>query len=349
MKRVIFLVALLAAGCQGINLSEEGEAFLTLSISKEDVSTKAFVHQIPDTNLLTLVISKGSDTLYKGLYGLKPSKLTIPAGQYNVDLYSYKLREPVLGNPCWGDSRQIILEKNKTTALSLDCRQLTGGVKLIFTKAFKDKYDWYTPAVYNEFGTVNYLYSENRFVYLRPGKFFVKIMWATDFNDHLPIFTHTIQPNDMITYSVDLGPVDSATVGGGIIVDTVSNWKTDSVYLDRVDGRTAGNAIEFSRWEEFINIKTWYNAYIVGTDVTSDSVKFVPPFDKNSHIALASDPAERRRDKIYGANLASTMQTLYGLASNPGMLGRKIKIRGTFSRSYLGGAGMTTTYEIIPQ
>ncbi len=349
MKRVIFLVALLAAGCQGINLSEEGEAFLTLSISKEDVSTKAFVHQIPDTNLMTLVVRKGSDTLYKGRYDQRPSKLTVPAGEYTVELFNYRLREPVMGASCWGDSKQILLEKDKTTAISLVLRQLSGGIRLVFTQAFKEKYNLYKPCIYNEYGSVDYYYNEQRFVYLKPGKFFVKIKWGTDPNDHLPIFTHTIHPNDMITYSVNLSPTDSASVGGGIIIDTISTWKTDSVYLDRIDGRTAENAIEFSRWEEFVSIKTWYNAYIVGTDVTSDSVKFVPPFDKNSHIALASDPDERRRDKIFGANLAGTMQTLYGLASNPGMLGRKIKIRGTFSRSYLGGAGMTTTYEIIPQ
>ena len=347
MKRVIFLVAILAAGCQGMTLTEGGNATLTLSILNEDVSTKAFVHQIPDTNLMTLVISKGNDTLYKGLYGDKPSKLTIPAGEYNVDLYSYKLREPVLGSPCWGDSKQILLEKDKTTALSLVCRQLSGGVKLVFTQAFKNKYAWYTPAVYNEFGSVDYLYSENRFVYLKPGKFFMKIKWATDPEGHLPVFTKVINPNDMITFSVGLSPADSGKVGGGIEIDTISVWKTDTVSIDRIDGRSAENALELTRWEEFVTIKAWFNAYIVGTDVCQDSVKFVPPFTKNSHIAIASSPNERRREKIFGANLSTVLQPMWGLANNPAMLGQKIKIRGTFSRSYLGGPGMGTTYEII--
>lgn len=349
MKRVIFLVAILAAGCQGLTLTDGGEATLRLSIKSEDAVTKAVVRPLPDTNSMHLIVrSSYDDTLYNDLYGSRPADLKVEAGDYIIEVFSHKHKTPAFSSPCWSDIRQVSLTSGSVTSLALVLRQVNAGVRLGFSPEFVSKYSAFVPELYTAEGASAYTYGEERFLYVNPGKFFVRLKPSAPTGTAIPLFSKSVSAKEMLTVNLRLAAGDSSTFGGGIVIDTISTWKLDTLLIDGNDGSSRAKAISLSRLSEFEGMKVWVKGYIVGGDVSADSVKYVAPFTKASHMAIAEEPGERLRAKCFGVSLPSgKIQDQFSLVAFPEHLSRRVWVKGTVVSSYLGGPGINPVTEAI--
>lgn len=349
MKRVIFLVAILAAGCQGLTLTDGGEATLRLRITSEDVLTKASLRPLPDTNLMRLIVrSSYDDTLYNGLYGARPEEMKLEAGEYFVEVFSHKHKAPAFDSPCWADARQVTLTSGTTKSLNLQIRQVNAGISLGFSSEFMTKYSAYTPELYTAEGASAYNYGEERFLYVNPGKFYVRLKPSLSTATPVPLFSKSVSAKEMLTINLKLAAGDSSFLGRGITIDTTYAFKLDTLLIDGNDGSSRAKAISLSRLSEFEGMKVWVKGYIVGGDVSADSVKYVSPFTKASHMAIAEEPDERLRAKCFGVSLPSgKIQDQFSLVAFPEHLSRRVWVKGTVVSSYLGGPGINPVTEAI--
>ena len=135
MRRMIYLVAILAAGCQGLTITGESTARLRLRITGEDPQSKGVIKTLPDTNKLYLFIKgEAGDTVYNGLYGERPAELKVEAGNYTVNIYSHLQTLPEFDKPCWSDTKTITLSAGSVTSLAMVCRQSNGAMRLGLTR-----------------------------------------------------------------------------------------------------------------------------------------------------------------------------------------------------------------------
>jgi hypothetical protein len=356
MKRMIFLVAILTAGCQGMTLTDEEEATLLLTITTESVDSKSSGREMPDTNSMTLIIRSESDTLFQNLYGSKPRELKLEPGKYFVELFSHRHLAPLFNTPCWGDSREITLSSGEVSSLDLNCRQTNSGVRLVFSPEFITKYSAYQPEVYSGAGAADYPgtgaaiypYTEERYLYLNPGRFYVRLKPEGETSAPIPLFSKTAEAREMLSINIKLAPGDTGAIGDGIIIDTSSTWIIDTVIIDGNDGSSQAKAILLSRLSEFEGMKVWVKGYIVGGDISSDTIRFIPPFVKPSHMAIAADPSERVREMCFGVNLPSgSIQDQFSLVAFPENVGKRAWVKGTIVPSYLGGQGINPVTEVI--
>lgn len=342
------MVAVLAVSCQGLTFTE-GEAILQLRITSEDAMTKAIIKSLPDTNLLHLIIRTSyDDTLYNGLYGSRPAVLKLEAGDYFVEVFSYKHKAPTFSSPCWADNREVSLLAGSTTSLALVLRQVNAGVRLGFSPEFVARYSAYVPELYTPDGACAYPYAEERYLYVNPGKFFVRLNPISPTKTPVPLFSKSVIAKEMLTVNLALAAIDSSTFTSGIVIDSISTWKLDTLLIDGNDGSSRAKAIALSRLSEFEGMKIWVKGYIVGGDVSDDLVVFTPPFTKGSHMAIAGNIGERLRAKCFGVSLPSgKIQNQFSLMLFPENIGKRVWVKGTVVASYLGGLGINPVTEVV--
>ena len=348
MRRMIYLVAILAAGCQGLTITGESTARLRLRIAGEDPMSKGVVKPIPDTNKMFLFIKgEAGDTVYNGLYGERPAELKVEAGNYTVNIYSHLPTLPEFDAPCWSDSKTITLAAGSVTSLAMVCRQSNGAMRLGFSPEFRQKYSAYTPEITDALGTVQYQFSEERFLYLKPGNIYVRLTPLAT-GQQVPLFSKLLAAKEMITINLRLLQGDSASFGGGILIDSTSNWQTDSVFIGGNDGSTQEKALTLERIREYVGLKIWLTGYIIGGDVSDDTLRFTAPFTKETYLAVAATTTERSRDKCYAVSLPlGAIRDSCSLVRFPANIGRKICIKGTVKESYYGSPGVDPVTEII--
>lgn len=348
MRRMIFLVAILAAGCQGLTITGESTARLRLRITGEDPLSKGVVKTLPDTNKMSLLIlSSAGDTMYDGLYGARQSELKFEAGEYTVSIFSHRQLLPEFDAPCWSDTKTITLAAGSVTSLAMVCRQSNGAMRLGFSPEFRAKYSAYTPEITDALGTVQYHFNEERFLYLKPGNIYVRLTPLAT-GQQVPLFSKLIAAKEMLTINLRLMPGDSASFGGGILIDSTSNWQTDSVFIGGNDGSTKDKALTLERIREYAGLKVWLTGYIIGGDVSDDTLRFTAPFTKETYLAVAATSTERSRDKCYAVSLPlGAIRDSCSLVKFPANLGRKIWIKGTVKDSYYGSPGVDPVTEII--
>lgn len=348
MRRMIYLVAILAAGCQGLTITGESTARLRLRITGEDPQSKGVIKTLPDTNKMYLFIKgEAGDTVYNGLYGERPAELKVEAGNYTVNIYSHLQTLPEFDKPCWSDTKTITLSAGSVTSLAMVCRQSNGAMRLGFSQEFKNKYSAYTPEITDALGTVQYQFSEERFLYLKPGNIYVRLAPLAT-GQQVPLFSKLIVAKDMLTINLRLLPGDSASFGGGILIDSSSNWKTDSLFIGGNDGSTKEKALTLERIREYSGLKVWLTGYIVGGDVSDDTLRFAAPFTKETYLAVAATSTERSRNKCYAVSLPlGAIRDSCSLVKFPANVGRKIWIKGTVKESYYGSPGVDPVTEII--
>ncbi|MHC1691373.1 MAG: DUF6359 domain-containing protein [Bacteroidales bacterium] len=334
--------------CTGLTIVDNGMGTLLLSMDGESIS-KGPVRSIPDTNTFILTIKGGGgDTIYNGLYGIRPKELKVEAGTYTIAVISSVNTGPKFDTPIWFDSKNITVEAGSVNSIALLCRQYNGGLRLGFSPEFKTKFSAYSAEVSDSKGSASYSFTEDRFLYLTPGLIYVKMVPASQELSAVPLFSKTIAARDMLTINVRLADADSATFGSGILIDSASYWFTDSVLVGSNDGSAKDKAISVQRLQEYIGLKVWVTGYIVGGDLTTTAIKFDLPFSTKSNLAIASEPGIRDRAGCYSVSLPSgTIQTTFNLVDNPANMGKKVWVKGTVNAKYLGLVGIESTTEFI--
>ena len=351
MRRVIFVLVLVMLlsllSCSGLNISDEEKGGLFLKFGESE-STKAVVRDFPDSNLFVLKISKnGGAVIYNGKYGERPADIRLEPGSYDVEVVSNLFSKPEFDMPYYVDKKSVVVQSGSTTSLSLVCKQINGGLRLIFSNGFKSHFSGYTPIVADSKGEADYVYGDTRFLYLNAGPIEIKV--RSSGGSVVSVSRRDIAANEMLTLSLDAvgGVVPGAK--SGIVIDTISTWVSDAfVYGQARDGSSKDRALNIGDIGERAGEKDlWVCGYIAGY-LTSASLINTPPFGTETNLALAASVGASDKSKCIGVALpAGAIRSALNLKANPGNLGRRLYIKGDIVESYFGAGGVNNVKEFL--
>jgi len=352
MRRKILFSAILLPfvaivfSCDGLKISEEKKGTLFLKFEAEE-RTKAVVRDFPDSNLFVLKITKiGGVVVYEGLYGERPDNIQLEAGSYDVEVVSALFSHPSFDTPCYADKKSVIVEGGVTTNLSLLCKQINSGLRLIFSEAFKARFSGYTPVVADTKGEKDYTYSETKFLYVNPGLIEIKARGAAGVAT-VSVNKRELAANEMLTLSLDAIGTGAPDSKSGIVIDTISVWKNDEVVYGQIrDGSSKERALSIGDVDGRIGDKDlWIFGYISGY-LTTASLINTAPFSTETNIAIAETIGISDKSKCVGIALPSgAVREALNLKANPGNLGKRLYIKGDIVESYFGIRGINNVEE----
>ena len=354
MRRKILFSAILLPfvailfSCNGLKISDEKKGALFLKFETGS-QTKAVVRDFPDSNLFILKIARvGGGVVYDGLYGERPDNIQLEPGSYDVEVASAIFSQPKFDAPCYADKRSVIVEGGTTTNLSLLCKQVNSGLRLIFSEAFKTRFNGYTPIVADTKGEESYTYGENRFLYVTPGVIEIKAKGAIG-GSTISINKRELAANEMLTLSLDAVGTGAPGSKSGIEIDTVSIWKRDEFVFGQIrDGSSKEKALSISDIEGRAGEKDlWIFGYISGY-LTTASLINTPPFGTETNIAIAETIGISDKSKCVGIALpAGSIREALNLKANPGNIGKKLYLKGDIVESYFGVRGINNVEEFV--
>lgn len=320
------------------------------------VSSRAV--EVPDTNAFVLsIVSASGEVMYKGRYDGRPDEIMLDQGSYDVKVASREFDIPEFDAPCYSDSATVMIEEGKVARLSFICTMSNGAVRLGFTSDFKERFRNYVALVDGVGGSVEYPYTESRFLYMMPGDLFVK-MKSTVSSDIFLITRKVLSQREMMTVnlhsSVTSDPPGGGNPGGynlftGIQVDTVSVWLSEELVVgERRDGSSRELALSADEIAVFEGAKdVWVSGYVAGY-LTTASLVCEAPFNVATNIALSSIEGEKNRDACVGVSLPSgEIRDVLNLKDNPNMLGCRIWVKGDITGSYYGLPGVNGVTEYV--
>jgi hypothetical protein len=332
--------------CEQVKIIGSGDAGRVRFTLTAMPATKAVIRALPDTNNFILKVQKnGGQVVYSGKYGLKPSEFTLQPGTYDVEVYSSEFNAPAFDTPVYRDSRTIIVESGVISSIALIARQSNSGVKMSFSGNFKTRFADYETEISDSKGKKRYPYTEERYLYLTPGNVNFVLINRSDVSDTVRLMTKSIESNVMLFLNMDVLSESPSGVQPGITVDTLSSWITsDYIYGEEKegDGLTPETALLVGQIASYTgSAGVWIAGYIIGGDLSSSSVKFVPPFTSETNLAMAASATENDRSKCASVSLPSgSIRSALNLVANPGNIGRRVCIKGTIVSSYFGLTGI---------
>ncbi len=353
----IYAVLLTANSCEMLGLppsSDIGE--LRLSFSKQQEALTRSGLEIPDTSdfLLTVTDSRNKK-VFDGKYGDSPEALALNAGSYTVKIISEEFIKPSFSSPQFGDEQCVVVPAGKSVSLELVCRQINSGVKLKIDPGFLDEYPDGILMMKSSLGRLIYGYSEKRIGYFNPGE--VSLVLNQGKTDKV-LMTRKLKAQDILELKVSVAASGSASPGGGkgglsVKVDTLRNWMSDSYVIggDESDGSGQYDALTISEALSSIGEEgVWVSGYIVGGDLSSSSASFQKPFDSRTNLVLGPRSSTTDKEDCLSVHLSSgTLRDALNLVDNPGLLRRKICLKGDVVEAYYGIPGLKniTEYELL--
>lgn len=345
MKKYLLLM-LAAVSCRMLGdpgvTDEKGELRISFY---DDVLTRS-VEEIPDTgDFLLTVTGPDGDIVYDGSYGDSPESIMVDAGSYNVYVRSCDFSRPAFSSPQFGDEQCVVVPSGGVADIKLVCIQMNSGIRLRVDESFLKECPDAVLFLKSSKGKLMYSYSEKRIAYFMPGS--VSLMMSEDGTDKI-LMTRVLQAQTVLDISVSVAAGVSGTAEESIrvAVDTSRIWNSESYIIgggessgkgdDVSDALTVSQAIA-SVGEEDV----WVSGYIVGGDLSSSSASFEPPFSSRTNILLGPRSSVSSRSSCISVNLPSgDIRDELNLVDNPGMLGRKVYIKGDIVEAYYGLPGL---------
>ncbi len=359
MKR-IYLAAIavlaIAGSCRMLGLDpEQQKGELRLSFARQQEALTRAGLEIPDTSdfLLTIRDAEGN-AVYDGKYGDSPESMSLDAGSYTVTVISEEFSKPAFSTPQFGDEQCVVVPAGGSVNMQLVCTQLNSGVKLIVDSGFLTEYPEGVLMLKSSRGRLVYGYSEKRFAYFNPGEISLVLNEGTE--DKV-LMTRQLKSQDMLEIKVRVSSSGGAGASGrggmSIKVDTLRNWMSDEYVIGgenaggsgRYDAMTVSEAISSAGEEE-----VWVCGHIVGGDLSSSSASFDPPFDSRTNLLLGPRSSTQDKDACLAVQLPSgAVRDALNLVDNPGLLGRKVYLKGDIVESYFSITGIKniTEYELL--
>ena len=307
--------------------------------------------ELPDTNDYLLTIQDASgQLLYEGSWGDSPQALEVEEGYYTVKIVSIPFSAPAFSRPQYGDEQVVRVPAGGDVTVRLACTLRNAGIRLKtgpdFLSAFPDGILY----VEQDGVKLKYQYRETRIAYLFPGLVSVLLynlgQWET-------LLTRTLEAREVLTLSISAPAASGSTAGRGSITvqtDTTKVWETDSFVIGENDsadeplsvGEAAAHAGENGRW---------VTGYIVGGDLstTGTTVK-TSGIGKNTHIALAARSSVTDKSACLAVELPQgKVRDALNLVDHPGLIGKRVKVKGNLVDKYFGTTGMKSTsqYELL--
>lgn len=295
---------------------------------------------IPDTNDFILSIrAEGGNSYYNGKYSDRPSKISIPAGSYNVAVYSKEFKAPAFSLPIYGDYQSIKVNSGENIGIAFSCSALNAGIRLGFTQNFKKRFKDCLPNVSNENGKLDYPFTEKRIAYFNPSKINIKII-ESSINKFL--LSRNIGAGEVLSLTLNCSSESQTANGFSIMLDTTRIWITEEYTIGQQhDGSSKDMAISVADLCNWIDSKeVWVKGYIVGADVSTNSMDTEAPFVSNSNIAIADTDNQKDRKKCAAVELPiGKIRDALNLSSNPSNLKKIVYIKGDIA-NYFGSPGV---------
>lgn len=353
MRKSVFLsllplVALLGA-CEDFGMeSEKGKGELRWSVDRSsELFTKAS-GEIPDTNDFLLSVRDASgNNLYEGSFGDSPEFLSVDEGTYHVSIRSIAFSAPAFARPQYGDDQVVLVKANTSVTVKLNCTLVNCGVRLKVNSNFLTSYPEGVLYLKSDFGRLMYSYSEKRIAYFLPGV--VSLTLYNNGKDET-LLSRTLGPRDILSLSLSAPAPSSSGSRFEVAVDTTKNWNSETYVIG---GASSGNGGE--DLADAISVadaaahagerNVWVYGYIVGGDLTSagKSVK-TSEITKNTHIAIASRSSVTAKESCVAVELPKgAVRDALNLVDNPGLIGRRVYVRGDLVEAYFGTTGLKST------
>ena len=306
----------------------ENDAFLTFRFT----ATKA--ESLPDTNSFILkVIPEGSDKpVYEGPYGERPAQLPVPAGTYEVSVRSCRFTAPAFDTPLYGDFKTVVARSGETVAVRFLCMLQNSGVRLDFSDRFRKRYPG-SVRIRQEWGMLDYGYSENRTAWLFPGD--TRFCYSDGTAENV-LFRRSLDAGEVRRISLD-ATSDESRSSFSITVDTAAVRREEKIIFgeDSGDGLSMSTAFSVPSFIEAgcAGDTVWVWGYIAGAITDEGTVDFscdTVTFDGN--IALSPAPDTRDATSCIGIHLTKSAHKaelgLNSASNRASLLRRRIHIRG---------------------
>ena len=132
-----------------------------------------------------------------------------------------------------------------------------------------------------------------------------------------------------------------------IAVDTVRTWMEEEYEIGAGGGDSgvsSGKAYSVAQAKEHAGEKgVWVCGFIVGGDLSSskNGIKFEGPFESYTNIAIAARSSVTEKSSCMSVQLSKgEIRNALNLVDNPGLLGRKVYLKGDIESAYYGIPGL---------
>ncbi|MBP5336212.1 MAG: DUF4493 domain-containing protein [Bacteroidales bacterium] len=349
MRTTLQLLAILAAlllipvSCQDLfrqNLT--GTLVVTLP-ELFPPSTRA-ANGLPDTGeFLVCVTNAEGKVVYENTYAQFPDELPVPAGTYTVSAVSAVFAAPAFDAPQWGDTQIVAVPQGGSAAVALNCTQLNSGLRLTVEDSFRSAFPAGKLSLKGAEGSLPYAYDEQRTAFFHPGA----VSLVLDDEDYVQtLFTRTLAARQML--SIRLGASVGARSGGvSLQVDTVRTWQSEDFTVGGAGPETPDGAYDVLQAREHAGeTGVWVQGYIVGVATNTKKVDFEGPFTKNTNLVLGTHASTTDLGYCLSVELkAGPVREALNLQDHPGLLGKKVYIKGDLVDAYYGIPGLKSPSE----
>lgn len=335
----IFTFTLLLPSCDPSLLEDNGSIWVEVVSGPDELTRATGIN--PRDFILDITDSKGK-SYYSGLYGDSPEEISVPAGAYTVRIVSEEFDEPRYDSPQWGDEQVLSVKSGERVSAKLYCTQLNSGVALLPDKSFQDRFPSGTLYLKGNGGTLMASYGEKRTAFFKPGKLEVSLKTSQGEEE---LFSRTLSGGSILKMRLSASEGSSAK-GIEVQVDSTREYiYEDYVYGTGGDDSTrAYNVLEAREIGETKGV--WVQGFIVGVATGTGHLSFDAPFTKETNIALGLRANTKDKDYCLTIELKSgTVRESLNLASNPGLQGRQVYIKGDLVSAYFGIPGLKNISE----
>ncbi len=305
--------------------------------------------------LLTITSSAGK-VIYDSTYIGRPDVFYVKAGTYKIRVLSGSFTEPSF-NPLFGQEQTVKAVKDSTMRVQLISRQLTGGIRFIFTTAFTK---WFKGVgLYLKRDTLmsKYGYGTRLYKYFYPGE--IQVIYKNKDGDpsYTPpdkpsysdtiLFKRKLKAAELVTISLDYDITKVSYNGFGLKIDTARIRKDEYFNLG---GIAPYGCISVWYAQNHIGDTLKLFGYIVGGDATTTTFKKVKPFASKTHIVVGAQEWQSLREKTIAIELPNgEIRRQLNLVDHPELIKKPIVIDGIVSDSYFGYPGMknVTSYQLL--
>ncbi len=330
---LILTATLLCATLSGCESNrQQGSLVLTFAepLSAEPATRMASAY---DTNAFLLTVTGPSgDTLYYGTYGQKPATFTVRNGTYEIEAVSRPFTTPAFDAPQYGDRQVAVVANGQNVQIGLFCKLMNAGIRFTFAESFRTEYGYGHLLLRGSSGELPYRLQETRTAWFPPGNVNVNYVEGSE---ETPLFNRILNAGEIHDLTLNASS-DKASAGLSIQVDTTATILSENIVIGPgypgSDGKTMETAWDVATASAHPGDTAWVWGYIVGGDLSTSSIKFEPPFEKGSNLAIAASPSERDRSHCFSVELSKTaIRNALNLVDNPDNLGRKVYLYGVVS------------------
>lgn len=353
MKRISFILVacVIAAGCNTLDLVEQGKGSITLTVNNQALSSlksggeesftsrSGIVKELDTNNFILSIYSAQGVKVFDGKYGKRPSEFVVVPGAYDIKLHSCEFGSPGFDKPLFGDEQTVIVGDQMLVNVVLKCCQLNSGIKFDFTPQFKLQFPGEGLELRDKSGSLLYPYNSGKFCYVNPGA--VELHYSNSGRDTL-LYTRNMEENQMVALKLSYAPHSSGTSSISIDFDTSRVWKSEEF---NVGYKIPTGAYTIEQAKEMVGEKNvTVFGFILGGDASESSMRIAPPFSSKTNIVIAPSMLERNRNNCFVVELPSgSVRDGLNLVAYPEYLGKAVILTGNIVESYHGFIGMKAT------